>query len=88
MNIVTVLLIVMFNMSSFRASKVLVSLYAIELGASQFIIGVMIAMYSLLPMLLALQVGKLADRFGARVPMMVGSAGVLKAVGDAYAGLY
>jgi MFS family permease len=76
MNIATVLLIVMFNMSSFRASKVLVSLYAIELGASQFIIGVMIAMYSLLPMLLALQVGKLADRFGARLPMMIGSAGV------------
>jgi MFS family permease len=76
MNIATVLLIVMFNMSSFRASKVLVSLYAIELGASQFIIGVMIAMYSLLPMLLALQVGKLADRLGARVPMMIGSAGV------------
>jgi MFS family permease len=76
MNIATVLLIVMFNMSSFRASKVLVSLYAIELGASQFIIGVMIAMYSLLPVLLALQVGKLADRLGARVPMMIGSAGV------------
>ena len=76
MNITTVLLIVMFNMSSFRASKVLVSLYAIELGASQFIIGVMIAMYSLLPVLLALQVGKLADRLGARVPMMIGSAGV------------
>jgi MFS family permease len=76
MNIATVLLIVMFNMSSFRASKVLVSLYAIELGASQFIIGVMIAMYSLLPVLLALRVGKLADRLGARVPMMIGSAGV------------
>ena len=34
MRIGTVLLIVLFNMSSFRASKVLVSLYAIELGAS------------------------------------------------------
>ena len=76
MNIATVLLIVMFNMSAFRASKVLVSLYAIELGASQFIIGVMIAMYSLLPVLLALQVGKLADRLGARLPMLIGSTGV------------
>ena len=54
MSIGTVLLIVLCNMSSFRASKVLVSLYAIELGASQFIIGVMIAMYSLLPALLAI----------------------------------
>jgi MFS family permease len=76
MRIGTVLLIVLFNMSSFRASKVLVSLYAIELGASQFIIGLMIAMYSLLPALLALQVGKLADRLGSRIPMLIGSAGV------------
>src|SRR5688572_16148194 len=76
MNIATVLLIVLFNMASFRASKVLVSLFAIELGASQFIIGVMIAMYSLLPALLALKVGKLADRLGARWPMLIGSAGV------------
>lgn len=76
MNIATILLIVLFNMSSFRASKVLVSLFAIELGASQLIIGVMIAMYSLLPALLALQVGKLTDRFGVRVPMLIGSSGV------------
>lgn len=76
MNIGTVLLIVLFNMSSFRASKVLVSLFAIELGASQFIIGVMIAMYSLLPALLALYVGKLTDRLGVRLPMLFGSLGV------------
>jgi MFS family permease len=72
----TILLIVLFNMSSFRASKVLVSLYAIELGASQFIIGVMIAMYSLLPALLAVYVGKLSDRLGVRLPMLFGSLGV------------
>jgi MFS family permease len=76
MRIGTILLIVLFNMSSFRASKVLVSLFAIELGASQFIIGVMIAMYSLLPALLALQAGKLSDRLGMRIPMLIGSLGV------------
>ena len=80
MSIATVLLIVLFNMSSFRASKVLVSLFAIELGAPQFIIGVMIAMYSLLPALLALQVGKLTDRFGVRLPMLFGSLGMTVAL--------
>jgi MFS family permease len=80
MSIATVLLIVLFNMSSFRASKVLVSLFAIELGAPQFIIGVMIAMYSLLPALLALQVGKLTDRFGVRLPMLFGSLGMTAAL--------
>jgi|SRR5688572_26904742 MFS family permease len=76
MNIGTVLLIVLCNMSSFRASKVLVSLFAIELGASQFVIGVMIAAYSIFPALLALYVGKLTDRLGVRLPMLVGSLGI------------
>ena len=76
MNIGTVLLIVLCNMSSFRASKVLVSLFAIELGASQFVIGVMIAAYSIFPALLALYVGRLTDRLGVRLPMLIGSLGV------------
>lgn len=76
MSIGTVLLIVLCNMSSFRASKVLISLFAIELDASQFTIGTMIAMYSLLPALLAVYAGKLSDRLGVRAPMLVGSLGV------------
>src|SRR5690348_6316266 len=71
----SVLLIVVLNMTSFRASKMLVSLFAIELHASQFMIGVLIALYSLLPVLLALHAGKVADRFGVRWPMIIGSSG-------------
>jgi len=63
-------------MSAFRASKVLISLFAIELGASQFLIGVLIALYSLFPVLLALHAGKLSDRLGVRAPMIVGSIGL------------
>ncbi len=76
MRISAVLLIVLLNMASFRASKVLVSLYAIELGASQFLIGVLVALYSLFPALLALHAGKLSDRLGVRLPMIVGSLGL------------
>jgi predicted MFS family arabinose efflux permease len=76
MNIGIAVAIVLCNMSSFRASKVLISLFAIELGASQFFIGVMIATYSLLPALLALHAGKLSDRFGVRLPMLAGSLGL------------
>ncbi|MCC7486771.1 MAG: MFS transporter [Burkholderiales bacterium] len=76
MSIATVLVIVLLNMSSFRASKILVSLYALELGASQFYIGIMIAMYSLLPAVLAVQAGRLSDRLGVRVPMLAGSLGI------------
>lgn len=71
-----VFLIVLCNMTVFRGSKVLVSLFAIELGAPQFYIGVLIALYSLFPMMLALYAGKLSDRLGVRSPMMAGSAGL------------
>jgi len=74
--IYAVLLIVLCNMASFRASKVLISLLAIELGASQFLIGILVAMYSLFPMMLALHAGKLSDRLGARLPTIVGSLGL------------
>ena len=71
-----VFLLVLCNMSSFRASKVLVSLFALELGASQFYIGVMIAMYSVFPAALALYVGRVSDRLGVRLPMLAGSLGL------------
>src|SRR5262245_58429435 len=76
MSISTVLLIVLCNMMSFRASKILISLFALELGASQFYIGIMIAMYSVFPALLAVYAGKLSDRLGVRPPMLAGSLGV------------
>ncbi len=76
MNINLVFLIVLCNMLTFRGSKVLISLFAIELGAAQFYIGTLIAMYSVFPLLLALYAGKLTDRLGVRTPMLCGSAGV------------
>ena len=75
MSIQLVMLIVLLNMSAFRASKVLVSLFSIELGASQFLIGVLIALYSLFPVMLALQAGKVSDRLGVKLPMVIGSVG-------------
>lgn len=76
MSIYVVLLVVLLNMSAFRGSKVLVSLFALELGAPQIMLGVIVALYSLCPMLLALYAGKLADRFGVRWPLALGSLGM------------
>jgi MFS family permease len=76
MSIAVVVFIVVCNMSSFRASKVLVSLFALQLGASQFYLGLMIAMYSVFPALLAIHAGRLSDRFGVRLPMLTGSLGL------------
>src|SRR5574341_1011415 len=55
-------------------SKVVVSLLSLELGASQFLIGVLAALYALLPLLLGVYSGRLADTIGMRVPMLVGAA--------------
>jgi len=76
MSIYIVFLIVLGNMISLRGSKVLVSLFAIELGAPQVYIGALVATYSLFPMLLALYAGKLCDRLGMRPPMLGGSIGL------------
>jgi len=66
--------------AGFGGSRVAVALYALDLGASQFTIGVLMALYALLPMLLAVYIGKLADRVGPRLPMTLGTVGVALAL--------
>jgi MFS family permease len=76
MNIYVVFAIVLCNMSTFRASRVLISLFAIELGAPQVSIGALIAMYSVFPMLLGMYAGHVSDRLGVGRPMAYGSVGI------------
>jgi len=80
MPITLLLFVVLVNMSAFRGSKVLVSLFALELGAPQIMLGVIVALYSLCPMLLALYAGKLSDRLGVRWPLALGSLGIALAL--------
>lgn len=60
--------------SCYVGSKLVVSLLALELGASQLLIGVLAALYALLPMLIGVYSGRLADTIGMRVPMLIGAA--------------
>ena len=76
MNLYLVLLIQVFNHSCFRGSKVLLTLFAIELGASPLTIGILFSMYSVLPTFLSVYAGQLCDRIGARGPMILGSLGM------------
>jgi MFS family permease len=72
-----VLLIVLLSMalhSCYIGSKVVVSLLALDLGASQLVIGVLAALYALLPLALGVYSGRLADTIGMRVPMLIGAA--------------
>jgi MFS family permease len=65
----------LFNMSGMRASRVLLALYALKLGAQPLAVGVLAATFSAFPMLLSWQAGKLADRFGSRWLLLFGAAG-------------
>ncbi len=60
----------------FNGSRIAMSLYALELGANQFTIGVLVALYAIFPMLLAIYVGKLVDRFGTLLPVILGVIGM------------
>ncbi len=80
MAIYLIVLMCTLNHSGFAGSRVAVSLYALDLRANQLSIGVLMALYALCPMLLAVAIGKLADRVGPRLPMLMGTAGVTAAL--------
>lgn len=56
----------------FGGSRIVMSLYALELGADQATVGAIIALYSVCPLLFSIAVGRLADRVAPRKPMIVG----------------
>lgn len=80
MAIYLIVLMCLLSHSGFGGSRVVVTLYALELGASQFGVGMLMALYALCPMLLAVYIGKLADRVGPRLPMLFGTVGVAVAL--------
>jgi len=62
------------NHTVLTGSRVIVSLDALSMGASPFTVGVLMALYALLPMLLSVAAGRVSDRIGHRWPMRIGSA--------------
>ncbi len=56
-----------------------VALFALHLGASPATVGLLTALFGLLPVLLSIGIGRWADRVGSRKPMLAG--GALLAVG-------
>jgi MFS family permease len=76
MNIYLIVSLAILIQIALKGSRMLLSLYAIDLGASPFVIGVLIAMYAVFPLLLALTAGKTADRVGPKWPLIIGSFGL------------
>ena len=79
-----ILLAVLIN-SAYAGSKVALPLFAIQLGASTFTVGIMMASYTFIAALLALRMGRMLDRIGPRRPMIIGAGGVIAGLCSAFA---
>ena len=80
MTIYLVVVISVLSQMGFGGSRVAVSLYALELGANQFAVGVIVAFYSLCPMFFSIVIGRVSDRVPARFPMILGSVMMVAAL--------
>jgi len=56
--------------------RVAASLFALQAGASEFLVGLLIGLYSLLPMIFSLAMGRRIDRSGPFRPMRLGIAAI------------
>lgn len=79
MAVYLILFLALLNFTAFMGCRVLMSLFAIELGASTAAIGVLISLFALFPFLLSVYAGKVIDRFGSHLPAQLGTA--LSAIG-------
>jgi MFS family permease len=67
-------LLVALNHVCFTGVRFTATLYAIQLGVSTAMVGVVGATFAILPMLTSVFVGRIADRYGARRPLIISSA--------------
>lgn len=75
MSIYLITLLNLINGVALRGSRVVLSLFAIQLGASAFEVGMLIAVSSVAQLFLGVYAGQASDRFGFRLPMVYGSIG-------------
>lgn len=75
MSINFALAISLLNMSTMRAGRVVLALYALDLGASPVTVGLLAATFSVFPAVLSWPAGKLVDRFGSRWLLTIGALG-------------
>jgi MFS family permease len=80
MKIYLVVMIAALSQVGFGGSRVALALHALQLDANQLVVGVIIALYSLCPMLLAIVIGRFADRTPPRLPVLLGSIGMTAAL--------
>ena len=74
LNLYAILAIVVLWNCGYKGVRVANTLYLLELGAGPFDTGLLLATYGALPLFLAIYMGKIADRYGARIPILLGTS--------------
>jgi MFS family permease len=75
-----IILVAVLAHLALSAARLTGSLYALSQGASTFTVGVVIALFALVPMLLAVRTGRWLDAVGSRKPLTLGTALILGGV--------
>lgn len=68
-----ILAIVLLWNAGYKGARVANTLYALQLGAGPLDTGLLLATYGFFPLLLAVFIGKITDRYGVRIPVMAGT---------------
>jgi MFS family permease len=78
------LVIVILAQMGTNGAKLLLALFAIDLGASPLQVGITFAMFSILPAILAISAGRWVDRIGVRLPLLIGCGGIAIAIASVF----
>lgn len=72
MPLVLILALSSITFITMKGSRILMTLFAVDMGAGPLITGILFALYGLFPFLLAIAAGRIADRFDNRLLMYWG----------------
>jgi MFS family permease len=74
MTLFTIITLGVLTHTTFTSARMIGSLYALANGASAFTVGVLMALFALVPMLIAVRAGRWLDEVGPRRPLALGAA--------------
>jgi MFS family permease len=74
MKLAFVIVLTVLGHSGFVGSRVTVSLHALSQGATPLTVGILMALYAALPMLISVAAGRMIDRVGVHRPLAISSA--------------
>ncbi len=70
---------------AFVGARMTTTLFALQLGASELTVGLLMSLFALLPTFLSVSAGRLIDRVGPRRPLMISLAALVVATGLPFA---